>query len=224
VSLLNSHPTIYSYGEVIGESRLSRQYFKKKILALGAESYVNRCFRHRGFEAIGIKILYYQVSSGYAQEWGVNSLPRVLEFLKSDKDIKIIHLKRRNRLRTFVSFRVSGTTEQYRLFEESEKVEDIQIELSPDECDEEFNQIGQWEREFDEAFRHHNTLEVHYEDLVSHRDRECDRILDFLDVRCQPLRTRMLKQTKRPLPEIIANYRELKKHFTSTESEWFFED
>lgn len=63
-----------------------------------------------------------------------------------------------------------------------------------------------------------------YEDLVVHKERECDRILEFLGVRRRPLKSRMLKQNNRPLAESIKNYDALKRHFKDTEWKQYFEE
>ena len=65
-------------------------------------------------------------------------------------------------------------------------------------------------------------MEVTYENLAAERDLECDRILDFLGVPRRKLKTRMLKQQTRSLPDIVTNYRMLKEHFDSTEWSSFF--
>jgi hypothetical protein len=115
-------------------------------------------------------------------------------------------------------------TGQYLLHHEKEQVKKVQIELSPDECKEEFERTGSWERKYDTIFQKHEMLEVFYEDLVSNTDQECHRILTFLSVGQQRLRARTLRQNLQGISQVVSNYKELKRHFRGTEWEAFFED
>ncbi len=225
ITLLESHPSIVQLGEVIGESHLKQADVKEEILASGPVTYVKNCFKRKKFEFIvGIKILYHNVDSSYAEKWGVQRLPEVLEFLKSNKDIRIIHMKRGNRLKHLVSVQTVKRTKQFSLSKEKNPANDIQFELSPDDCSKMFNEIAELERKCDEDFRDHKYLEVYYEDIVSNKEFECNRILDFLGVRRQPIKSRLLKQNKKTLPDIIKNYKALKEHYAGTDWERFFID
>lgn len=225
LSLLTS-PGIRMCGEVIGESVLRHADRKEAILALGGPArYVQRCFRRERWEsAVGIKILYHQFDDCYGQKWGVDDLPSVLELLTSNKHIRIIHMKRRNRLNTLTSIRVAVITEQWSLRDEAKRVDDVRIKVTAEECEEEFHRIERWERQYDEIFHSHNMIEVYFEDLVSRMDLECNRILDFLGVQRRSLSTPMLRQRTRPVSDIIENYGELKAHFARTEWARFFNE
>jgi LPS sulfotransferase NodH len=225
-SLLASHPRVRSRGEIVGEYMLRQPEIKKKVLTLGPALYARRCFDRTGFESVvGIKILYYQIEQRYAQKRGIERLPEVFDFLKSHEDIKIIHLKRRNRLKTFTSFRVANLINKHIEFKEHAGGDNnIRISLASDECESEFNRIGQWEKFYDHAFQGKKMLEVFYENLVAEQQAECHRILDFLGVCRRPLVTQMKKQRTRPLREVIENYDELKKHFAGTEWARFFDE
>lgn len=222
---------------------MSRPGVKIVIATMGAVPYVRRCLgavsacaaasalfmkgrlRRKGVKpAVGMKILYYQIEDEYALKYGLEDLPRVLDFLRTNKAMKIIHLKRRNRFRTLVSIKKALKTRQYLLHDDKQRPKKIQIELSPDECKEEFERIGSWERKYDTIFQSHDMLEVFYEDLVSNTDRECYRILTFLGVGQQLLRARTLRQNLQGISHIVSNYKELKSHFKSTEWEAFFEE
>jgi len=226
LSLLHSHPRVRQCGEIIGEYALQQPDLKKEILDLGPVLHVSLCFKRTGFEsAVGIKVLYYQVENSYGQIWGLDGLPDVMDFLKSQQDIRIIHLKRRNRLKTLTSIHVAALTNNYReVKNQSERVDNIKISLTIDECQQEFRNIGQWEKLYDDAFQDHKILETYYENLVAERQAECDRILDFLSVRRRILTTPMKKQLKSPLSEVIDNYDMLKIHFDKTEWARFFEE
>jgi LPS sulfotransferase NodH len=199
------------------------------IVKLGPVSYVSRCFKRVGREsAVGIKVLYYHVGERYGRKWGADGLPDAMDFLVSQRDIRIIHLKRRNRLKSLTSMRVAAGTGKYLatsdVGDQTERGDSARIRLTPDECEEEFRQVQRWEKRFDDAFQDHKLLEVYYEDLVAQRQAECDRILDFLGVARRSLVTRMTKQRKSTLSEVIENYDDLKKHFAGTEWADYFAD
>lgn len=243
LSLLSSHPMVWHCGEVVGESRLRKVIVKAAIKTIGTVPYVKSCIgaitaraaasmpyikgclKEKEFVlAIGMKILYYQVEGEYARKYGLKDLHKLLEFLRTNKAIKVIHLKRRNRLRTLVSIKKALNTGQYLLHHEKGQVKEVQIELSPDECKEEFERTGSWERKYDTIFQKHEMLEAFYEDLVSNTDQECYRILTFLGVGQQCLRARTLRQNLQGISQVVSNYKELKRHFRGTEWEAFFED
>ena len=182
-------------------------------------------FRRRGLESfLGVKMLYRNFERKYAERWGVKELPKVLDYLQAHRDIKIIHMKRRNRLRSLVSGKIAAHTKQFKLVDKKQPVKDIQLELSIKECAWIFERVEQFERKYEEIFRDHQYSEVYYEDLVAHRERECNRLLEYLGARRRPLKTRLLKQNKRSLPEVVRNYDALKSHFAGTEWGVYFED
>jgi LPS sulfotransferase NodH len=225
LSLLDSHPLISQRGEVIGESQLGKEGTRRELQALGPIDYVERCFEKRAREAaVGIKILYYQTSEAYAQRLGVEGLSKVLDYLVSQREVRILHVKRKNRLRTLVSLQVAARTQQYRLLGDEPRVAEAPLELTPDQCVREFERVDAWEREYDEIFRDHDLLEVLYEDLAASRESESDRVLDFLGLPRRALATAMRKQSRLALPDLIVNYEPLKAHFAATPWARFFED
>lgn len=225
LSLLHSHPNIRVHGEVIGEDRLREPYYKDRIKTKGTVPYIKEYLKRSGFEsAVGIKILYYQVEQEYEKHWETNGLSNVLAFLKEQKEIKIIHLKRHNYLECFTSIHVAARTKKYTQFKTQSKRESkIQITLPPEDCDKEFNRIDHWESACDQAFKDHDLLEVYYETLATDMKGTCNRILDFLNIPNRALTTRMKKQQQRPLSEVIKNFEDLKKHYEKTKYAWFFE-
>jgi LPS sulfotransferase NodH len=224
-SLLNSHPAVRVRGEVVGEAVLRDPDQKAEVLAEGPREYVERCLDRTLFEStVGVKILYYQLERDYEETWGVPGLTDVREFLRSQPDIKVIHLKRLNRLETLASIRVAAITKEYDSRSRSSSANHIRISLAPGDCEEEFDRIGRWERDYDEFFEDHEIFGACYETLVAKWQEEFDRILDFLGVPRRILRTSMRKQRIRHLSEIIENYEELKTRFSGTEWSAFFED
>lgn len=222
---LNLHPLIRHAGEVIGTPRLRIPKIKKRILEKGIIRYIEDCYAIAHDEVVvGMKILYYQIETPFAEYWGLNDLPVILDYMLSDRTLKIIHMKRRNRLRTLNSIEMAFQTKQHQLHDENKRIRDIQIELPIERCLLEFNRIGNWENQFDKLFSGHAIFNIFYEDFVNDKDSTYKKLLDFLGVPRQDFKSKMLKQNIRSLPDMIKNYRQLKKYFKGSEWEIYFED
>jgi len=225
VHLLRSHRRIRMLGEELGEIALGNERTKRRIGRLGPVRYVEQLLKPPLFKkAAGFKLKYYYVSQEYGEQMGVDGLPDVLDFLVSRRDIKIIHLKRLNRLKTLVSTRVARITGVYLDTGKREAPGEARFELMPERCERAFKRMEECETSFDNTFKDHPMLEVHYEALVKERRHECDRILNFLGLPLRPLTTKTRKQRSTPLSETIANYKELSEHFRSTQWAGYFTD
>jgi hypothetical protein len=224
LSLLDSHPAIRTVGEIIGEFMLRQPGIKKRILSLGAIPYVQALYRRYGFESItGAKFLYYQLEEDYGLRWGVPDSTAVLPYLLNKKDVRIIHLKRRNRLRMLASLEAASVAQQYVLNPGEQQAIQPTVTLSPRRCAEFFSTVDSHERKYDALFDEHETLEMFYEDLVEGTEEQCTNVLAFLGADPRRLRARTRKQSRRPLSEVIANYAELKQDFAGGEWEYLFE-
>jgi hypothetical protein len=123
---------------------------------------------------VGLKFLYYQLELEYARNCNVPDIPSLLPGLEQRRDLRINHLKRRNRLPTFVSWKLAQHTDRRAqlgrgLWSPSVRSRDstygdITINLSSDECRDEFAQTEQWQSYYDAAFSEHPFVEMHYED------------------------------------------------------------
>ncbi len=94
ISLLNSHPQVDARGEMFREMK-----------GQSVESRLDRVFRRRPrrIEAVGFKIFYYHpLDDHHSQVW---------DRLCSMDDLYILHLKRRNVLRTVTSRKLAGSTD-----------------------------------------------------------------------------------------------------------------
>ncbi|MCS7039614.1 MAG: hypothetical protein RMN24_07020 [Anaerolineae bacterium] len=96
ISLLSSHPNVETYGE----------YFRK----LNGRSYqemINRVFspKSRKINAVGFKIFYDHPHDEQNSE--------LWNYLAGLADLRILHLKRKNFLRTFISRKIAGITDEW---------------------------------------------------------------------------------------------------------------
>ena len=209
LSLLNSHPNIDCYGELFlhlrGKDSLEiwKRIFKK----------------HPGrIKCVGFKLFYYHpVDSDDKKVWNL---------IEGDPQIKIIHLKRKNLLRTILSRKIAEKTKIWK--ENSTKTfippKEKAVKLSHVECLNEFNKIRAWENEADARFSKHAIFEIYYEDLVHQRDVVMNDVYSFLNLKKHQPYTDLRKQNKEGFQDLILNYNSLKVSFTGTGWESMFEE
>ena len=225
LSLLQSHPEIRHWGEIIGGWHLKQEGVKPRMNQHGPVAYIISCYESDVDDlAIGMKIHYHQFRTAYGLNVGVKELSQIRQFFLSNKQIKIIHLKRHNKLRMLVSKKIAETTDQWQLYKESRRSACVSVHLSPQECNRAFKKNSRQEEHYDQLFQDHDLLEVYYENLVSDQTAVCNRILNFLQVPLQPLQSHLLLQNTRALPEVIDNYLQLKDAFKDTPWALYFED
>jgi LPS sulfotransferase NodH len=227
LSLLRSYPQIRHHGEIVGESYLQHDFIRDEINKIGVMPYFEWATRRMLAErVVGVKFLYYQLELEYARRWNVPDLPSLLPVLEERKDLRIIHLKRRNRLATLVSWKLARHTHRWARLDpgplsRSDGSRDsmygkITINLSYDECQDEFAQIEKWERLYDAAFAKHPFVEMYYEDLVADKRGEMARALGLLGLENCELQSPLRKQNTRGLEEVVENFAELQQLFAHT--------
>ena len=218
LTALDSHPLIRHYWEPFGPNSLNHKVgVKEKILELGLVPYLEHLLRRQGGEAIaGFKILYGQLEDSYGENHGLPDIANVREFLKQSNRLKVIHLKRRNKLATIASLLLAIETRRFLIHDPKDRETKRQLHIPIESCTWNIKKIIQYEKQFDEFFAEHIKIDVFYEELVAEPDRVGSQILEFLDVPDRRLHSRLIKQNIRPLTEVIANYAKLKAHFADT--------
>ena len=164
--------------------------------------------------AVGFKLFYYHAQKD--REKGV------WNYLKNAKNIRIIHLKRKNILKTYVSQETALRTNNWVSQGEYPKLNYPSIYLNYDLVLRAFEQTRQREQEGEKLFSEHQMMNIIYEDLVQDYVKETKKIQDFLNVDYQPLCVSTRKQSQTSLAEQIRNYEELKLKFANTPWEEFF--
>ncbi|MCU0489862.1 MAG: sulfotransferase domain-containing protein [Anaerolineales bacterium] len=218
VSLLCLHPKIHMQNEIFHEAIVTSQGVQAAINSAGAVSYVKQSFQRMDYEiATGFKLLYPYLEPEYAERIGVRSLPGVVDYLAQEKNIHIIHLKRRNKLKTLASVKLARLSKKYIRFDDQDPMNDEQqILLTAEECESFFLQMEAWETKYDQLFAGDRLLNLYYEELVADIPGKSREIQNFLQIPYYPLAPTTKKQTSKPLPETIANYAELKAHFQAS--------
>lgn len=227
--LLNSHPDVVAFGEIfrfyhnIGWELREYEAYRQtpQLISLIQRDPVgfleSRVFQKfpPSIAAVGFKIFYY-----HAQE---DSRKIVWQHLKESRDIHVIHLKRKNSLRALLSRKKAHMTNKWTNLTGPEK-DDRSLELSRDECLEQFVWTRDMWRGYDDFFREHQKMDLFYEDLAADWESEALRVLGFLGASPRRLLPNTYKQASLPLSEAILNYGELKNHFEGTEWEVFFDE
>jgi len=166
----------------------------------------------------------------YFYDQPIDDIPnrkKVIKFIKSSKNLLIIHLKRKNYLKILVSHKLAHKSgiwmikkdQKYKMEKELPK-----ITLERKECWKFFKDIRINELKYDKIFAENLKTEITYEHLVKYPEGQMKRLLGYLGVETGlKFSTDLVKQNKRPLSEVIANYDKLKKSFLNTNFEHFFE-
>lgn len=159
----------------------------------------------RSIKVVGFKLFYYHLSE---DEWE--------KFLRND-DIKIIHITRKNPLRTIISLDIAFMTGQWHASLLHGKAKNKKIIIDVNTLLKRLEQIQVYEEITRTRFKDKAILEVTYEELVKNPANEFERIGAFLDVTdINPNKIVLKKQNPEKLNELIINYHEVAQLLTNT--------
>jgi LPS sulfotransferase NodH len=208
-TLLDSHPAILCHHELFNPSGIfCALSVRQGALDLGSlerrdedpTAFLDRVWREpRGHACVGFKM-----TRGQAEP--------VLEHVLGDTGVRKIVLRRRNRVKTWVSERVAERLDEWEVYDETQltsarprleiDVRDLREHVARNEAF--YRQVEASLSESRQEFRR-----IWYEDLWSKEERT--RLLAFLDASPTDtdLAPRSLKQNPRDLREVVANFDEL---------------
>lgn len=248
-SLLNNHPNVINYGEVLGE--WTTGYKVNKYLRLGqgdASSYLDYIYRGQG---------YFQLSQNYArlksligkgkaptkrwtdiQSFGVKDFAMTLidrgakDFLMNNPDIRVISLYRENALRRYASVIMLDETgvvsTDHAKSKTAAKKKRNEVYLPPDTFISGLRrteQVVQDQQDMTNALDPSRVLSIRYEDLFSSDDSKrafATKMFGFIDVEPQPLKSSHKKLNSDNLKELITNYDEVFEMCKGTDDERYF--
>ncbi len=240
--LLKSHTNIVSYFEIfwkenrqLGKGFIPFNDYKMYNLSVKfpvefLNQYIFRNYSEK-IEAVGFKLMYNQLSK-YKIDEIVNM---------HDNSINIIHLKRRNKLKTLVSYRLAEKNNVWSQFQQEKPkfVPEIRkniitkntqpysiktIKLSIKECEKYFKLISKQEKVFDQVISKNPVLPLFYEDMKVNIDSEMNKLISFLNISYEKLTSLTVKQNSLPLSQSIQNYYELAEYFKNTRWGIYFEE
>jgi len=237
-SYLNHHERVVAFGEICaGEDELSwGSSVPRDALPPGAgdevggwaarrnadpvgflETFVFGAPGEKGRDVRGFKLLYEHAWKG--------RLRAVRDWIEAGADLRILHLKRLNPLRTFASRQVAHLTGVYTAFAEPpEEVSATAANPRVVQLQRFFERTAIMEREHDYLLRRSRVIPLYYEDIERNPQVELDRVFRFLEVAPAPVSTSLRKLNPRPLREMLGNYDELKTAFQKSHWLAYFEE
>jgi hypothetical protein len=254
---LNSHPRITCFGEVFNwfhtyvdftvegydESNADDLNLRNKDPVAFLQERIF-CQPPGMTSAVGFKLHYSHCSP----PWGFTTL---LDHLVQDKEVRILHLQRRNMLKSLASEKIATIAGRYVRVRFAMRPRSIpkafihpatalkkarliiaqnvrsrprpsRVTLSVEECKAYFEETKTTAKQHDELFREHDKLSLFYEEILSARDEVFTRAQSFLGVKPQVLTVALTKQSPDDLRTILENYDELREAFADTEYSEFF--
>jgi len=229
-SYLNSHPEILCLRGVFGATKkinfgkyydsLEDECFNADLINQRntkptefIEKYVFKMY-HKNYKAVGLKYFY-------DHDRHLKNKNNLIDYFVEDKDIKFLHIKRTNLLRTLYSYKRALNNKNWHKQEKNE----FKTKLSIKECETYFAEIIKQQQRFDNLFKD-RIFQINYEELITKTPKILADIQIFLGVsnlfeyKVQP----KIFGNKSLLKQVILNFEELKKHFTNTIYSQYFNE
>jgi len=246
-NLLNKHPNVINYGEVLGE--WTTGYKVNKCIGRGdAEKYLSFIYAGPNYfrlsESFKRAKAIFKGQSHAKKRWseiqsyGVKDFAMTLiyrdagEFLQENPDIRVINLYRENALRRLASVRLLDETgvvsSDHAQHLSSAATNKKQVYLPADTFFADIKRIEevvQDQLDMVAALPETQVLTIRYEDLFSSEEAKQDfsqRIFDFIGVEPLTLKSSHKKLNSEDLKELIANYDEIYTLCEGTEYEKYF--
>jgi hypothetical protein len=131
-----------------------------------------------------------------------------------ERRVHVIHMRRRNLLRRYVSRELARTTGSWIAIQPAEASRTVTIDAVS--CRLFVEHERRAEAMAASFFAEHDQLDLYYEDLIRDYDRQLERVQTFLGVVPQRLRPSCHKQARNPLSELVRNYSELRHAWEKT--------
>ncbi|WP_373498929.1 sulfotransferase [Desulfococcus sp.] len=148
----------------------------------------------------------------------------VWSYFQKDTRIKILHLRRKNHLKQYLSICRAWQSNEWISMKSSalaqSSLKPIRIEYH--NCLRFFEKLGEWEKKFCRHFSRHQVHDVFYEDLTGDPGVELEKVQAFLGLPLKRLDVQLRKQRQQPVSEAIVNYGELKARFKGSCYEDYF--
>jgi LPS sulfotransferase NodH len=232
VQLLRSHPEICSHSELFSPNKITGMtgvYLQKSREEPG---FIERLSNERDRDPIkflykialdsqGRKVVGFKLKH---DELVLPEYKTLRDEIAGDLDFRIIHLRRENLLRRFLSWHIANHITHITLAVGPQAIPDVpRVRLDPSKCQRDFETTEKREKEFRELFAKHQSFSISYEELVSGNSDKVSALLSFLEVSPRELTTTTKKLGNDDLRKAIANFDELRAHFAGSRFANFFE-
>ena len=175
------------------------------------EKYVFKNYQ-KNYKAVGLKYFY-------DHDRHLKNKSSLIDYFIQNKDIKVIHMKRKNLLKTLYSYKRALNQKNWHNQEKNE----FKTELSVNECEIYFNDIIKRQQQFDNLFID-RVFQVNYENFITKTTKILVDIQTFLGVSNQIQQNEIKQNINKPLKQVILNHEELKNHFCTTIYSQYFNE
>jgi hypothetical protein len=220
--LLDSHPQVCCHGELYGSnlatlvtagSPLHAELLAERS-ADPAGFLARRAFATGSAQAVGLKILRSQL-----MQW-----PGLLEALRSDPGVRVIHLVRKNGLKRFLSEYFVGTVTRKHLLLPGEAPPEFEpVDLPIELLLGDLHRVAEQSAEIRSLFAGHPFHELAYEDSLEDNGSVLQGVQAFLGLLPAPLSSPIRKVLPDDPKRLVANYAELARALAGTPHEWMVE-
>lgn len=209
LSYLNSHRNIEMEGELFG-------YLKgKNCKGIWDSAFVRHVPWVKWF---GFKIFYEQPLDSTDKE--------VWDLIEGDKEILIIHLKRSNILRSYLSHKIATKSGRWTQSSSAglEELESEKINIDIEDCVKDLQKTQLCESAIAVRFAQHQCYELTFEQLVNNPEEEMQKIFTAMHLKNRKIQTKMMKQNPESIKDIVLNYSALSTALAGTEYSHFLEE
>lgn len=198
---LKTSPSIRVYHEIFADHnrQIGKDFDRVFATVFQPESRLTR--------AVGFKVFYNHLTD---EEW---------QKLLAYESLKVIHLTRRNRLRTVISLEIAFKTGQWTQSAKrnSNEIREKRLQLEPARLIHRLEQIEAGEMATRARFRDREILEIVYEELVSSPVENFAAVGRYLEVDgIDPSQIRLRRQNPEPLQQLLINYDEVEAALRNT--------
>lgn len=204
---LKTLPFIYMYHEIFADHNRQMGKDFDKILSTVFQ------YESKSTEIVGFKVFYDHLTE---EEWSK---------FRARKNLRIIHLTRKNRLRTVVCLEIAFKTGQWTQSGNSGGTKAKSVILNPAKLLKRLEQIEEGEAAMRARFCDRQILEVVYEELVQSPKEVFESIGAYLGVNSiDPGKIRLRRQNPETLRELIVNYGEIESALKNTKYSEYLND
>lgn len=198
ISYLNAVPGVLFDGEILSRYHgygLRRRWISRKTIF----RHIRHSLSYRCQEVRGAKIFF-----GHLQELKIS----LDGLLKEFPEARWFVLYRKNILEQYLSLKIAKQSQQWTLYKNSPPARNVRIEFNPHEAVLYRDQMRSWYQAVREnPLLCERSLWISYEDLAKDPQALFDeKVFSFSNLPPSPVRTRTIKQNRRPSSEVIANY------------------
>jgi LPS sulfotransferase NodH len=230
--VLDAHPKVRCHGEILNGSDVKPpplvrdfKYAAKtyRYLVSGAWrpiATIERCYASTEKPVVAFQAMYNRVNT-----------PSVRRFLQERKDIRIMHLRRENLLKQYVSkallSRKRGTRKDRPWSPHATSpVPVVSTRISPDKAMREMRRVRELFGEFEQLLTGHRKIELVYEQLISGQSLSTAAwaaVSELLEIEPAEVASDQIKINPSNLRPMVENYDELAAALKGTEFERFLD-